>query len=73
MMKPWQTPLAESKHPARGEKKEQRERTQVGAKRTEPRVGCKRAQEQIMFQSLLSQKAESEKKEKHLTSLCQIF
>ncbi len=27
MMKPWQTPLAESEHPARGEKKEQRERT----------------------------------------------
>ncbi len=29
MMKPWQTPLAQSEHPARGEKKEQRERTQV--------------------------------------------
>jgi hypothetical protein len=73
MMKPWQTPLAQSEHPARGEKKEQRERTQVWAKRTEPKVGCKRGQEQIMFQSLLSQKAVSEMKEKQLTSLCQIF
>jgi len=35
----------------RGKKKEQRERTQVQAQRTKPKVGHKGAKEQIMFQS----------------------
>jgi hypothetical protein len=34
----------------RGKKKEQRERTQVGAQTTKPKVGHKGAKEQIMFQ-----------------------
>jgi hypothetical protein len=70
-MKPWQTPLSIA--PSKAEKKEQRERTQVWAKRTEPKLGHRRALEQILSQSSLSQKAESEKKEKSLTSLWQIF
>jgi hypothetical protein len=52
-----------------------------GKKRVDPslsqkirtQAGCKRAKEQIMFQSPLSQMAKSEKKENHLTPLCKIF
>jgi len=36
--KPWQTPL--NKAPSKGEKKEQRESTQVWAKRGEPNIEC---------------------------------
>jgi hypothetical protein len=40
-MKPWQTPL--NKAPNKGGKKEQRERTQVQAKKEKPKVGHKGA------------------------------
>jgi hypothetical protein len=50
MMKPWQTPS--NKAPCKVRKKEQKERTQVPAKKNQkPKVSHKGPKEQIMFQS----------------------
>lgn len=46
-MKPWQIPI--KKAPNKWGNKEQRERIQVWAKKTKPKVGHKGVKEQIMF------------------------
>jgi hypothetical protein len=43
--------MNKNKAPSQGEKKEQRERTQVQARRAKSKVGHEGAKEQIMFQS----------------------
>ncbi len=48
MKETWQAPLNKASN--KGRKEEQRERTQVQAKRAKPKVGHKGAKEQIMFQ-----------------------